>query len=108
MLVDVRELDRAVPLAAEVRRQVSCPQPVLLNLPLQPPDNLAQPLVARVERCVDVVVVDVLKRPHPGAHELAHPVEFFLEIGVYREIDHRCPSMLLTSPASPGTPLACQ
>src|SRR3954454_23137263 len=78
-LVHQPELDLPEALAAQVRRQVRGPQTPALDL-------LLQRLVEPVELLLGDVVDDRLERPDLRAHEVAHPVELLLELGLRREI----------------------
>ena len=73
------ELDLAEALAAEVGRQVGGPQAALLDLLLQRLDRALEALLAEL-------LEDRLDRPDLLAHELAHPVELLLELGLRREV----------------------
>ena len=73
------ELDLAEALPAEVGRQVRGPQPALLDL-------LLQRRVDAVEGAWSSSLNDRLDRPDLLAHELAHPVQLLLELGLGREV----------------------
>ena len=78
-LVHEAELDLAEALAAEVGRQVGGPQAALLDLLLERRDGALEALLAEL-------LEDGLDRPDLLAHELAHPVELLLELGLRREV----------------------
>ena len=78
-LVHQPEPHLAHPLAAELRRQMGGPQPARLHLFLQRRERAAQPVEAEL-------APDSLQRPDLVAHELAHPVELLLEVGIGREV----------------------
>ena len=80
------ELDLAEALAAELRVEVRRPQPALLDLLLQRRDRALEAVLAEL-------VDDRLERPDLLAHELAHPVELLLELGLGREVPRRAPSL---------------
>ena len=66
-------------LAAELGWQVSRPQAALLDLLLQRCDRAGKPVKSQV-------VPDRLERPDLLAHELGHPVELLLEVGIGGEV----------------------
>ena len=78
-LVHEAELDLAEALAAEVGRQVGGPQAALLDLLLERRDGALEAVLAEL-------LEDGLDRPDLLAHELAHPVELLLELGLRREV----------------------
>src|SRR6476646_7554585 len=78
-LVHQPELDLAEPLAAQLGIEVRRPQPTLANLLGERRDGALEPVVAEL-------VDQRLKWPDALAHELAHPVELLLKLGVCGEI----------------------
>ena len=86
------ELDLAEALAAEVGRQVGGPQAALLDLLLQRRDRALEALLAEI-------LEHGLDRPDLLAHEVAHPVELLLELGLRREVPrHRLPPPRVAGP----------
>jgi hypothetical protein len=83
------ELHLAEALAAEVRRQVRGEQPARLDLLLERRDRTVEALLAELVEH-DLEGIDL--RPH----ELAHPIELLLELGLGREV----PRHLVRSPQS--------
>ena len=79
------ELDLAEALAAELGRQVGGPQAALAHLLLQRRDRAHEAVLAEL-------LEDGLDRPDLLAHEVAHPVELRLELGLGGEVPrHRTP-----------------
>ena len=78
-LVHQPELDLAEPLAAELGIEVRRPQAALADLLGERRDRALEPVVAEL-------VDQRLQRPDALAHELAHPVELLLKLGLCGEI----------------------
>src|SRR5689334_2466846 len=78
-LVHEPESKLAHALAAQLGRQVRGPQSALFDLLLQRRDRLAQALEAEL-------VPDRLQRPYLAPHEVAHPIQLLLEVGVRAEV----------------------
>ena len=96
-LVHQAELDLAEALAAEVGRQVRRPQAALADLLLQRRDRALEAVLAEL-------VEDRLERPDLLAHEVAHPVELLLELGLGGEVPgHARPDHARVAPATPGS-----
>jgi hypothetical protein len=89
-LVHEPQLELAVALSAELRRQVACPEPLLLHLGLEATGHGTRLSVADVEllapfRKEQVHGLDLL------AHKAVHPVELGLEFGIYGKVHLGCP-----------------
>src|SRR5829696_4433021 len=80
-LVDERELDLAVALAAEFGSEMACPQALFAHRGLQRPDELGK--LGRQRRIDGVLVLmsKVIERLDLVADECVHPVELCLELG---------------------------
>ena len=78
-LVHERELQLAVALPAQVRRQVARPQVALPHLLLEGGHHLRRQLVGGVKGRVAISVKEEVQRLHLFAHEFVDPVQLFLE-----------------------------